>query len=1357
MSRNKKKYKAVRVAASLMSALMVTSMYPSIGYIGALSPITAVAATTDTKESKLTWTSQDLLATVGVDSDSNLVLRGEGWSSNTATDDKTFADGFSAIGENAKAGSAKASTNGKNATGTIPDGGCYLEYKATAKGSVCIDAKIGKGKTFYVVDSDGNIATKFENTGTSSAFESVEFSVEEGKTYYAYLAGATAQIWQVTYNPVSDAKQTPWDEVEAPYVTGIDEDGMDLVVNFEGTVDKLVGADNLQVTLYYESNDTYYEVDTVAIKNNTTKSARFTPLWSGNYKAVVAAQRSGEAVKYSNEFIKTGYVLAVKQPVIESVISNGDGTVSVDWMNLEDADSYELLAKSADSSDYVSLVKTENANAKVSLPAGNYDFKVLATRNSDGYVAEYVKSGVEVKDTEFRTWNIATIGSAQETNAVITDKNGDVTSINISSKDEAETKIGHVGNVCDVSNTTGNIEIKGASNGKISDGEEGFQYYYTTVNPNEENFELSANFEITDTSLTPDNQTGFGIIACDMAGYNFFGAPDYVHKYFNSVSTQMYSSKGQFIGQRIITGYSSTDTTSYDGVTRNTIQNKANGEKVDFSVGKTYNFTLKKTNDAWESYVNGVKLSNSDLSCLSVQEDGSITVGVFVARKVSVKISDIKFTTTSSTGVGQGKEAEKINPSARVYSTNISAVKDYEFIYSPTVSGNVKVFNVDGSVAYEGHLNANEVLRTIVTLTGASNPIKYEFTPDANQNLTSYDVLQGQITVNYKTVGNVNDILYVSPEGKSSAAGTKDDPLDVQTAVNYAQPGQYILLLNGSYKGNQLKIARSNSGTKDAHIKLVAETPNKVIFEGMGISLTGCYWDIYGIYVHKPSAVGIQIGGNYNTIEMCTVEGSGNTGIQISRNDGAEREAGMSGLLWPSYNLVKNCESFDNCDSGRNDADGFAAKLTSGVGNVFYGCIGHNNIDDGWDLFAKTISGEIGMVQIINCVAYNNGWLTTDDTTAPGYVFGEGNGFKLGGSYMKGGHELINSVTFANNGKGITSNSCPDCKVFNCTSYGNALGDDSYYNVGLNTKASLLKEWDVKGLISVTTTANTTTSDLIPFSLVTDTNYIFDGESAHNNKGVVVSDDWFESTDTSVLPTRNEDGTINMHGLLVLTSNAAAGTGAKLDVTSDNAKSLYPEFKSDRVTYQIIDGANQTINLGDSLTVRSEADFAKFDYVSIDGIKLDAKDYTVESGSTIVTVNADYLKTLEMGNHVIVVGSTDGDATTSFVLNKTATNPDDNKEDAGNTDNKDNTGNTDNAGNTDNTTIPSDPKEEGEVAADKASVSNTVDTNTKTDASTVAADTTKTADASPIIPISILVLSSGMALLLLGKRSKELN
>ena len=269
--------------------------------------------------------------------------------------------------------------------------------------------------------------------------------------------------------------------------------------------------------------------------------------------------------------------------------------------------------------------------------------------------------------------------------------------------------------------------------------------------------------------------------------------------------------------------------------------------------------------------------------------------------------------------------------------------------------------------------------------------------------------------------------------------------------------------------------------------------------------------------------------------------------------------------------LIKNCESFDNCDKGRNDADGFAAKLTCGEDNKFYGCISHNNIDDGWDLYAKSVSGEIGAVTIENCVTYNNGWLTTDDVTAKGYEYGEGNGFKLGGGQMKGAHVLKNSISFDNHAKGITSNSCPDCKIINCISYNNSL-DNSAYNVGLNTKDSNIKAWEVTGLISLNNSKNTKLEDLIPFALHSENNYIYDGAASYNNKGEQATEDWFENVDTSVKPTRNEDGTINMHGLLLL-KDTTKNTGAVLDVTSDAAKSVKPAkttvIEEEKVVYEM--------------------------------------------------------------------------------------------------------------------------------------------------------------------------------------------
>ena len=101
---------------------------------------------------------------------------------------------------------------------------------------------------------------------------------------------------------------------------------------------------------------------------------------------------------------------------------------------------------------------------------------------------------------------------------------------------------------------------------------------------------------------------------------------------------------------------------------------------------------------------------------------------------------------------------------------------------------------------------------------------------------------------------------------------------------------------------------------------------------------------------------------------------NGSTGLQISYSGGEPK------CWWPSDNTILNCTSYSNCDSKQNDADGFAAKLSVGEGNVFDGCMAYNNADDGYDLYAKSTEkyGPIGAVTIQNSVAYSNGLLVAE-------------------------------------------------------------------------------------------------------------------------------------------------------------------------------------------------------------------------------------------------------------------------------------------------------------------------------------------------------------------------------------------
>ena len=858
-------------------------------------------------------------------------------------------------------------------------------------------------------------------------------------------------------------------------------------------------------------------------------------------------------------------------PTITWAENKGNGEVYLDWVNISDAKDYTLTYK-VKGSDESTAVKidgiTEGDYTVKNLTVGStYEFSVVANR-ADGYCSAVSEKELSITANAQKNWYVSTVGSAQETKATITEADGNAQVINIANGDTASKKVATV-EAKDITNTTGSMEIQAKASGKISDDEDGFSYYYTKVNPEKENFELTATFTVTDASLTPDNQTGFGVVVADTLGVNNWGAPSYVHKYFNYFSSMMYSSKNNAPTMRYITGYTSADTSNKDGVDRvnnNVKFNQLTGTDM-FKVGAEYTFTVRKTDDGYEAVAtteNGTqtqKLTANDFT--SVQEDGTVVVGVMVARKIGVKITDIKFTTSESKGLATSEVVEdKITPSIRVYSSNTCGAGEYEYTVVPNCAGTLKVTgSADGKVVTK-EVTADEVVRIPVAVNVGSNTIKAEFEPAAAANITSTKTVTSETTVNRKVYGEAGQTIIVTSDGKTTGDGTEESPLDINTAVSYAQPGQTILMKNGVYD-KWVTINRSVCGTADKPINLVAESistdgTDGVVLSGAGLTVIGSYWHVYGLYVKDSSGVGIQVSGNYNTIDMCTVNHAANSGIQISRNGGADNYAGIQGKLWPTGNLIKNCESFDNCDAGRNDADGFAAKLTCGEGNRFYGCISHNNIDDGWDLYAKSVSGMIGSVTIENCVAYNNGWLTTDDVTAAGYNYGEGNGFKLGGGYLKGGHKLINCVSFGNHAKGITSNSCPDISITRCTAYNNGNADS--YSVGLNTMDSMLKEWKVSGLISMSKADLTAKADLIPFSQHGDDNYIYNGSESYNNLGQKATDEWFESVDTTIRPSRNADGTIDMHNLLVIKSGVLSdNVGARLDTTSEEAISVKPQ------------------------------------------------------------------------------------------------------------------------------------------------------------------------------------------------------
>lgn len=332
-------------------------------------------------------------------------------------------------------------------------------------------------------------------------------------------------------------------------------------------------------------------------------------------------------------------------------------------------------------------------------------------------------------------------------------------------------------------------------------------------------------------------------------------------------------------------------------------------------------------------------------------------------------------------------------------------------------------------------------------------------------------------------------VYFVGPDARSNDStndGTKEHPHHINDLLGAEEsklkPGDVVYVLPGTYTLST-RICIFANGTFDKYIRIVnaaldtasgytGEEKTCVLnFASMafdsnnrGVQIYGNYIHWYGVDVCGAGDNGLYIGGSYNTVEYSEFYNNRDTGLQLGRSYSEYNTIDK----WPSYNLVKDCTSHNNYDNetyGEN-ADGFAAKLTVGYGNVFDGCIAYRNSDDGWDLYAKADSGNIGTVIMYNCVAFENGYLEytrdecnkfyptykselfdVNETSTNPYMTrdGDGNGFKLGGSVMEGDVIMYNCLSYANRMHGVTDNSNPGyIKVTGVTSYNNsaAIGAD---------------------------------------------------------------------------------------------------------------------------------------------------------------------------------------------------------------------------------------------------------------------------------------------------------------------------
>lgn len=160
----------------------------------------------------------------------------------------------------------------------------------------------------------------------------------------------------------------------------------------------------------------------------------------------------------------------------------------------------------------------------------------------------------------------------------------------------------------------------------------------------------------------------------------------------------------------------------------------------------------------------------------------------------------------------------------------------------------------------------------------------------------------------------------------------------------------------------------------------------------------------------------------------------------------------------------------------------------------------------------------------------------------------------------------------------------------------------------------------------------------------------------------------WKSSDEKVA-TVDKDGKVTAvkAGTATITVTASNGKTAECKITvtameeeqKDDSTPVEPETKQ----YRIIkgDGSKWTLGSKEDLEIVSDAAFDVYDHVMIEidkeKVHLEDTDYTVETGSTVVTLKSDFLNKLAEGIYTIHIVSEDGEAVGTFSVLK-ATTPD---------------------------------------------------------------------------------------------------
>ncbi|HVM59825.1 MAG TPA: immunoglobulin domain-containing protein [Verrucomicrobiae bacterium] len=357
-------------------------------------------------------------------------------------------------------------------------------------------------------------------------------------------------------------------------------------------------------------------------------------------------------------------------------------------------------------------------------------------------------------------------------------------------------------------------------------------------------------------------------------------------------------------------------------------------------------------------------------------------------------------------------------------------------------------------LSYQWYFDTNTVLGTGTNAT-------YTISSVSSNDVGTYSVIvansAGSVTssVAYLSLGEpvTNGNYYVSNTGTDTNDGSFSHPFySLQKATDLAQPGNIIYVRGGTFAYVNTINIRTNSGTADAPIQVLAYPGEHPVLDfssqpigddsrGMHIYTNANYYYFKGLEICHCGDNAVKLEGSHETFDQCIFHDNQDTGLQIGFGHTNENPGGA----WAAYNTIINCDSYLNYDNATHggNADGFGCKMHCGQGNVFIGCRAWYNSDDGWDLYQTDYT-----VIISNCWAWKSGY------NAQGQTQGNGNGFKMGGNGSPGGdskgtHYAYNCVAFGCKVNGFDQNSHMDGDVvINCLAFSNGSSGYNYFFEG---------------------------------------------------------------------------------------------------------------------------------------------------------------------------------------------------------------------------------------------------------------------------------------------------------------------